>query len=77
MSVGNDHGETVVVCFVMCLSTNHFFSGGTSAYWVSPESSCLEQDSTHVVLRPMRRDEREKKINGKQLSIPYVGVLFI
>jgi hypothetical protein len=47
------------------------------AQWVSPESSCLEQDDSWVVPRWRRRDEREKKINGKQTSIPYVGMLLI
>jgi len=35
------------------------FSVGTRPYWVSPESSCLEQDDSCVVLRRRRRDKRE------------------
>ncbi len=66
----------VVTVFLACRSTNHFFRLN-HGMWVSPESSCLEQDDSCVVPRQRRRDKREKKINGKQTSIPYVGMQFI
>jgi hypothetical protein len=50
----------------------------TTAWWVSPESSRLEQDNSCTVLRQRRRDKREKIKNRKETSAPYVvGMLFI
>ena len=45
--------------------------------WVSPESSCLKQDDSCIVLRWTRRNKGETKRNRKQISGSYVGVLLL
>jgi len=52
-------------------------SGGTTPYWVSPESSRLEQDESCFALMLRRREEREKKRNGKQTSSPSWGSKYL
>ena len=63
--------------FAVAAGARTTFSGWTTAQWVSPESSCLEQDDSCIEPRRRRRDKREKKINGIQTSIPHVGMPFI
>ena len=50
-----------------------FLSGGTTPFWVSPESSRLEQDKSCFALMLRLRENREKKRNGKQTSSPSWG----
>jgi len=41
------------------------------------EHGRCKKESYMIILSALRRDKREKKINGKQTSIPYVGMLII
>ena len=45
-------------------------SGGTTPFWVSPESSRLEQDESCFALMLRCREDREKKRNGKFFLVP-------
>jgi hypothetical protein len=65
-------------CFIACRSTNHFFRLNHGIVGIARQLlSRARRFLRCVVPRRRRRDKREKKINGKQTSIPYVGMLII